>query len=147
MNQRHQGFTLLESLLVLFCISIFFTVPFIMVKHWKEQIEVEMFFNQLERSIEKTHQSAILEGIDTTIEQINKQKFKFIYEHHGVTRSEYLEVEPPLVLRTNENITFKGGTGNISKIEHIKIEDRLNDRIVTYKFQFGSGKVIKNETR
>lgn len=148
MLKGNEGFTLIESLLVMLCMSVFLLVPFFMVKKWKEEIEVDMFFNQLDRAIEKTHQSAIVEGQHTWILQDrNNQQFVFNYKHHQELRTEYLEVKEPLYLKTNASINFKSRTGNINGPDVIKIEDKLNKRVVHYTFQFGSGKVIKSEIK
>ncbi len=148
MKNNNSGFTLIESLLVMLCISVFFMVPFLMVKSWKEQMEVAMFFNRLEREIEKTHQSAIIESQQTCIVQ-NKDKNEFIFQfyHHQKLRKEYLRVEYPLVLKTDKTIYFNSTTGNLQKVEAIKIEDNLNNQVIQYNFQLGSGKVIKDEVK
>lgn len=148
MKKNNQGFTLLESLLVMLCVSVFFMVPFLMVRHWREQTAITMFFNRLEREIEKTHQSAIVESKDTWINQDRSHKqLIFNYHHHQEARKDYLAVEYPLVLRTTDKIEFNTTTGNIKKIQTIKIEDTLNNGFVQYSFQFGSGKVIKSEIK
>lgn len=144
----NSGFTLLESLIVMLCISVFFLVPLIMIKNWKEQLEVTMFLNKLERGIEKTHQSAIIESHGTSINQKrNSSEIIFNYWHHQKKMSDYLKVEYPFVLKTNETIDFKNTTGNISKLQVIKLRDELNKKEITYKFQIGSGKVIKSEKK
>lgn len=144
----NSGFTLLESLIVMLCISVFFLVPLIMIKNWKEQLEVTMFLNKLERGIEKTHQSAIIESHGTSINQKqNSSEIIFNYWHHQKKMSDYLKVEYPFVLKTNETIDFKNTTGNIAKLQVIKLRDELNKKEITYKFQIGSGKVIKSEKK
>ncbi|MBO0421027.1 competence type IV pilus minor pilin ComGD [Vagococcus fluvialis] len=146
--KENSGFTLLESLIVMLCISVFFLVPLIMIKNWKEQLEVTMFLNKLERGIEKTHQSAIIESHGTSINQKrNSSEIIFNYWHHQKQMSDYLKVEYPFVLKTNETIDFKNTTGNISKLQVIKLRDELNKKEITYKFQIGSGKVIKSEKK
>jgi competence protein ComGD len=146
--KKNSGFTLLESLIVMFCISVFFLVPLIMIKNWKEQLEVTMFLNKLERGIEKTHQSAIIESHGTSINQKrNSSEIIFNYWNHQKQMSDYLKVEYPFVLKTNETIDFKNTTGNISKLQVIKLRDELNKKEITYKFQIGSGKVIKSEKK
>lgn len=146
--KKNQGFSLVESLVVMLCISVFFLVPLIMTKKWKEQLEVSMFLNKLERGIEKTHQSAIIEGHGTFIHQKrNNSEIIFSYWHHQKEMSDYLKVEYPFVLKTNETITFIHTTGNISKLQVIKLIDELNKKEITYKFQIGSGKVIKSEKK
>lgn len=144
----NKGFTLVESLIVMLCISVFFLVPLIMTKNWKEQLEANMFLNKLERGIEKTHQSAIIEGHGTSINQKrNSSDIIFNYWHHQEQMSDYLKVEYPFVLKTNETITFIHTTGNISKLQVIKLRDELNKKEIIYKFQIGSGKVIKSEQK
>ncbi|MCM2138289.1 hypothetical protein M4I12_001491 [Vagococcus fluvialis] len=119
-----------------------------MIKNWKEQLEVTMFLNKLERRIEKTHQSAIIESHGTSINQKrNSSEIIFNYWHHQKQMSDYLKVEYPFVLKTNETIDFKNTTGNISKLQVIKLRDELNKKEITYKFQIGSGKVIKSEKK
>ncbi len=141
-----EGFTLIESLLVLCCVSVFFMVPMILLKKWQEETNVAMFFNQLERNIEKTQQSAIVEANETSICQENsKNLLTFNYFHHRVKHETTLSAPHPLVLRSNENIDFNAITGNIKEIRQIKIEDHLHKKVVRYQFQLGSGKVIRSE--
>lgn len=143
---NYRGFTLLESLLVLLCVTVSLIVPLIYLKNWRDQTEVVLFFNQLERDIQRTHQSAIIEGRECSIDQENNQnQLRFKYFHHGKVKIECLKVEEPLKLRSSEPIKFNKGTGNVKKLETIKIEDHLNNQAVLYKFQLGSGKVIRSE--
>ncbi|MFC6347242.1 competence type IV pilus minor pilin ComGD [Vagococcus carniphilus] len=145
---NNAGFTLIESLLVLLTITIFLAVPLISLKHWKEKIKVEMFLNQVERRIQQTHQSAIIEQHGTKISQSADSNFlKFEYYHHDVLYREFLYVEEPLNLRTIKTIEFLPGSGNIKEIEGIKIEDSLNKRNIIYTFQLGSGKVIRRDEK
>ncbi len=147
-KNNNQGFTLLESLLVLFSTMIFITLPIIFVHQWKEQMEVEQFLSQLERRIQQTHQSALIELADTQITQSkDDQSFLFEYMHHGELHREYLDIAPNLYLRTESTIKFSAGSGNIMSIEGIKIEDSLNNRIIRYTFQLGSGKVIRRDQK
>lgn len=147
-KKGHEGFTLMESLLVLLCVSVFFTVPLLMVKSWKEQTEVSLFFNQLERNIQRTHQSAIVEGQRCDIyQQRLANQFVFRYYHHGELKEDIQKVDYPVVLRSAETINFKAVNGNIQKIETIKLEDHLNKKVVRYQFQLGSGKVIRSEAK
>ncbi|MEG0550185.1 MAG: competence type IV pilus minor pilin ComGD [Vagococcus sp.] len=149
MNKKeYEGFTLIESLLVLLTITIFITVPLISLKRWKEKTKVEMFLSQLERRIQQTHQSAILEQHSTKISQVESENyFKFEYYHHGVQYRDVLYVEEPLNLRTTDTIEFIHNTGNLKVIQGIRIEDNLNKRNIIYSFQLGSGKVIRREEK
>ena len=143
---KHHGFTLLESLLVLMCVTVSLIVPILGIKSWKEQTEVSLFFNQLERKIQQTHQSAIIEVNDSAIDQlIVPQRFVFTYYHHGEHRQDIMEVKAPLKLRSSEKIEFLGKSGNIKEIRVIKLEDHLNKKVIEYQFQLGSGKVIRRE--
>lgn len=147
-DSRYEGFTLIESLLVLLTITIFLAVPIISLKKWQEQTKVEMFLNQLERCIQQTHQSAILEQHSTKISQDSDLNFfKFEYYHHGIQYREHLYVEEPLNLRTEATIEFLQGSGNLKEIKGIKLEDNLNKRNIIYTFQLGSGKVIRREEK
>ncbi|MBO0476518.1 type II secretion system protein [Vagococcus sp. DIV0080] len=142
----NEGFTLIESLLVLCCVSVFFMVPMILLKKWQEEMEIAMFFNQLERNIEKTQQSAIVEAANTSINQKDLENVLiFNYVHHGNMHQNRLEVNGPLNLRTSGSIDFLTTTGNIKEIKQIKIEDHLHKKVVRYQFQLGSGKVIRSE--
>lgn len=143
---KYKGFTLLESLLVLMCVIVSLIVPILGIKSWKEQTEISLFLNQLERRIQQTHQSAIIEGNDSSIDQlIQPQRFVFTYYHHGGHRQEIMEVKAPLKLRSSEKIEFLNKSGNIKEIRVIKLEDHLNKKVIEYQFQLGSGKVIRRE--
>lgn len=143
-----EGFTLLESLLVLLCIGVFFTVPLIAIKNWQEKAEIEHFFTQLERNIQKTHQSAIVDGKTTAITQSKKKKrLVFEYFYHWEKYPVEFPMLDSLELMSDELIEFSGVTGNIKEINGIKIRDTVNKRIVTYSFQLGSGKVIRSEKK
>lgn len=149
MNRNaNEGFTLFECLLVLLIMTIFIMVPIISLKKWKEKTDVEMFLNQVERSIQQTHQSAIVDGTMTVISQVKdtqKPYLKFTYYHHGKQVNDELYIKEPLELMDNKTIRFNAYSGNIQKIEIIKFKNKQNNRFISYQFQLGSGKVIRYE--
>lgn len=145
-----EGFTLFECLLVLLIVTVFIMIPIISLKKWKEKTEVEMFLNQVERSIQQTHQSAIVDGKGTVITQArdtSKPYLEFTYYHHGKRIDDLYYIEEPLELMNNKTIRFNAYSGNIQKIEIIKFKDTLNNRFISYQFQLGSGKVIRYEEK
>ena len=146
--KNHQGFTLMESLLVLLGMGVFLLVPLLSIKSWKEQTEVELTLNKIERNIQRTHQSAIVEGIRTEIYvKETPQQIDFGFTHHGNYVYETLDIKKPLVIKDDKVIGFLAKSGNLKKIETIAIEDQLNNRLIHYDFQLGSGKVIRNDTQ
>lgn len=147
-SKKYDGFTLIESLLVLLCTSVFLLVPLLGIKSWKEHAEVDLFFYQMERNIQRSHQSSVLENKQTTITpNVKTQTINYTYFHHGNKLSEDVKVQEPLILKTSDTIDFINYTGNIKKIGDLVIEDQLNKRVVKYQFQMGSGKVIRNERK
>ena len=138
------GFTLIESLLVLLTLSVFFMVPLLGLKHWQEQMEITRFFNTFERSLQKTHQSAIIEAQTTFVTPKQAtQVIEFKYYHHGERHIEVLEAPENLHIHHSLRTTFFPTTGNIQKITEVVVRNRLDGNQTMYQFQLGSGKVVK----
>ena len=62
-NKKLASFTLIESLLVLFIITIIWLMPVLYTRYWEENIQTTIFFQSFEQKLLKVQEQAIISEI------------------------------------------------------------------------------------
>lgn len=144
-SKKNAGFTLFETLLVLFLVCSFILLPTIALKQWQQQLEKKFFYYQLEKSILHLQQVAIADHRGTRIDLYKSAQLIVFFTNHTELPWRELEVPSSLQLGSSYAVLFKAGTGNIStnqpgngSIPKIVFIDK--GQAVTYQFQMGSGR-------
>lgn len=145
---KHTGFTLAESLLVMVIVCSFALLPTLALKRWQEILEVEHFLSQFEKGILLTRQSAITKQQTTLVQYYEGTKtIEFVHSPliaNKDRRSTTIVLPEELTMTGLSTISFPGTTGNYSQPEH-QIHfcwAKMNQKI-TYQFLFGSGSYEK----
>lgn len=143
-NSSESGFTLFETLLVLFLVCSFVLLPTIALKSWQSQLEKKFFYYQFEKSILHLQQVAITDYRGTRLELHKDQQRIIFYTIHTELPWKRLNVPDNIQLESKDTIFFSAGKGNIStdqpgngNIPKVVFYD--NGQII-YQFQMGSGR-------
>ncbi|EOT26447.1 hypothetical protein OMQ_02222 [Enterococcus saccharolyticus subsp. saccharolyticus ATCC 43076] len=128
----------MESLLVLFIVSIVIALPTILVKETTKTVETLYFFDRLEKSILTCQQVAIISNKSADILQPDLTQLAF-----QLTTGDWLE---PLTVpdtlsasKLSKKISFSGGTGNVGQQRQIQFIWQEKKQKVAYVFRFGKG--------
>ncbi|WP_242590278.1 competence protein ComGD [Enterococcus sp. DIV0840] len=136
-----KGFTLIESLVVLFICTIFMLFPTLTINKWKQVLEVDQFLSSFEKKLLFTQQMAVVNTVDTQViffEQSQQINFK-----NGQAVEEILEIPVSLQLAGPEKLTFKKGSGNIGKLSKFSFSWIEKNQLIEFQFQLGSGRYVK----
>ncbi|WP_271494386.1 competence type IV pilus minor pilin ComGD [Enterococcus sp. 5H] len=140
-----KGFTLIESLLVLFICSIFLLLPTLSIKQWQRTLEVEQFLSSFEKRILLTQQMAIVNSVNTQIlfsDQGNR--ITFISPKISANLEEYQLIIPSSLLADGPGkITFKKGSGNNGNLAKYSFVWEEKQQVIEFQFQLGSGRYVK----
>ncbi len=129
---RIKGFTLLESLLVLFICSFVIMVFAGSVRQGIRVARAEIFVLQFERLYKDTQYLASLKGESQTLQSIK-----------GYLRSREEELRIPEEVEVNDfSITFDKNAGN-SSLQKISLYLPYQEKTVSYQLEIGSGKYKK----
>lgn len=142
MKTTYQAFTLIESLLVLLIVSIFFAVPTLVVGKSVETIEIARFLDRFEKSLLVTQQEAILTKEPTKIHQLYYDEAAVDFQFaNGKKILPRLTVPEKLTMTrtTKLEIIFKAETGTNSSLQIIAFEWPEKKQKIRYKFLFGKG--------
>lgn len=139
MNMK--GFTLIESLIVLFTCTIFILLPTLSINKWKRVLEVNQFLSSFEKKILFTQQMAVVNTIDTQI--IFLEQDQMINFKNGQIVEATLEIPLALTSVGTDKLTFKKGSGNIGKLSKISFFWTEKNQLIEFQFQLGSGRYVK----
>ncbi|WP_291290817.1 competence type IV pilus minor pilin ComGD [Enterococcus sp.] len=140
-----RGFTMLESLIVLLVIAIFIFLPLLVIDHYQTQFEVLGFCARLEKGLAVAQQTAIIDARETKV-AYSDTPVPTVYFHSTITgeiKMEPLEVPPQLVVRAFPVLTFTSQSGNYTQMASLRFEWIDQQKMITYKFLFGSGRYDK----
>ncbi|WP_249921841.1 competence type IV pilus minor pilin ComGD [Candidatus Enterococcus palustris] len=140
-----KGFTLIESLFVVFICSIFIMLPTLSIRNWQHMLEVEHFLSSFEKKILFTQQMAVVNTMDTqVIFYEHSQQFNFLIPKNTNAMEEKL-VEIPTRLKAvgPDKITFKNGSGNNGKLSKFSFLWAEKNQLIEFQFQLGSGRYVK----
>lgn len=139
-----RGFTLIESLMVLFVCTIFILLPTLSINDWKDTLEVEQFLSSFEKKILFTQQMAVVTAIDTQIlffEQ--EQQFHFSIPSNGNKIEEMVGIPAPLKAVGPSKFTFKKDSGHNGKLSKFSFLWAEKNQLIEFQFQLGSGRFDK----
>ncbi|MCV2499346.1 type II secretion system GspH family protein [Melissococcus plutonius] len=142
----HKGFTLLESLIVLFITSTLLAFPTLMIKEWQKNLAVHQFFNTFEKRLIFTQQMAILHDYPTYIYfDETKQLLKFESNNKPVDNHSYHLKLPTVLFGSGPAIIkFNSKTGNNGRLSKYVFRWLDKKQEISYQFQLGSGRIVKN---
>jgi len=140
--KSYQGFTLIESLLVLFVITLFVALPSIAIKDTKETLEVMHFFDRFEKNILATQQAAITSNKRTRMIQRDTTTEYYFYTE----TIEKLDMPEDLKASRIKTLYFNSGTGNNSSLQELHFYWDKNNQKITYSFLFARGHYEKKIT-
>lgn len=149
MNNKEDGFTLVESLITLLITSLLIFLPILSIDRLIHSIEVDMFFRELSSNITLMQNHAILTGESTAIEFVprtNLIKFKAYdgsYNSDHPLNRELLLDDSICKFYGNETqiVYFKANTGNISVLyDRWRIKFETNKVLYELVFKIGSGR-------
>ena len=134
-----KGFTLMESLVVLFICTTFMLLPVLAINKWKQVLDVEQFLSSFEKNLLFTQQMAVVNTIDTQIVFFeDSQQISFVS-----SKNESLLIPEALHANGLNKIVFKkdsGNNGNLSKFSFLWKEKK---KVIEFQFQMGSGRYVK----
>lgn len=144
-RNKWQGFTLIESLLVLGIVSALFLLPLITQNRWKQRQETLYFFTSLERQLFITQQAAVLTGQGSKVSySFNEPRvIRFNYGVNQTTMRNVTLVLPPDYQTVGQvTLTFRPKTGTVNRITQLQFKGP-RDVIVSYQFFIGGGRFEK----
>ena len=146
-----EGFTLIETLIVLLVSSILLLVPTLSMGQLMEEMEVNFFFRELTSNLTLMQNQSIMGGQGTKVSFYStKHKDHILFEvnsGHPLNREMVLD-RPYYRLAENKPIEFrfKGGTGNITSSNTVKFSSTQGQYKLTYLL--GSGRFdIKKDVK
>lgn len=145
--RKYHGFTLIESLIVLSVVSTMVLIPTLKLTNLYQRYRCQHFFNQFEKNLHATQQSAIVSGRMSRV-YYNSEKNMYFFDYNW--SSEYIhQVElflpPEVVYKNGGNLFFHPPNGNISTgaLSAIIFQESITGKTITYQLTLGSGKYDK----
>ena len=147
-NRFWRGFTLIEMVMVLFVVSVIALIPSLKLPDMERQLDNQFFFEEFERLITITQESAVFSGrASRIIMKRNERSVAFDYVlSNGVKTHYYVEIPEDIRAETDTFVTFLGETGTLSKVTKFKFLLTKSQKKVVYQFYLGSGKYAKKES-
>ncbi len=139
--KQEDGFTFVETLLVLTIVMVIITFPIVQTKGVQEDMETALFFESFRSSITLMHNHAILNNQWTVIE--TKPDNREVHFRVLGVRNHPLEHR----LRLPDSVSFRGstmrfefhpGSGTQAQLSPCRIQTK--DGMVTLSFKMGSGR-------
>lgn len=139
--KNEDGFTLLESVVVLFLVSILVGFPILSVQNAKESIRVQLFIEELSTGITLLQNHAIINGEPTSFE-IKPDSNAVNFRVYGVA-SHSLDHTLSLPEEVNffggsKRIIFKAYSGNVGEYGSFRLNTASGQ--YNFVFQMGSGR-------
>lgn len=154
LNKSEDGFTLVETLLVLFIVSCTFLIPVLAIDRMIEQTTVDLFFRELTGNITMAHTHAVVNGDPTKIEFFKDGNFDHInfsviqQPNHPLSKQMVLNRDYYYFHNRNQTIiTFKRHTGNISGSVNIRFGSVNGDYRLTYWLGSGRFEITRTSTQ
>lgn len=153
LSENEDGFTLVETLLVLFIISSTFLIPVLAIDKMIEQTTVDLFFRELTGNLTMMQNHAIINGEGTMVQFSNDKDngtefidFKIRQQpNHRLNKRQVLDTDF-YTFRNKELkvIYFKSHSGNISESGNMRFRSVNGDyRLI---FWLGSGRIEVTRT-
>ncbi len=149
--KNEEGFTLLETLIVLLVSSLLLMVPTLSMSKMVERMEIDLFFRELTSNITLMQNHSILSGDRTKISFYVERRgdiidFVAAGTNHPLNRRMYLD-SPHYRFKSpsSEYFRFNGGTGNITKSDTVLFLTSQGEYKLTYLL--GSGRFDIKEVK
>lgn len=137
------AFTLIETLVVLLCCSLFLLLPVLSIQSWQKRIEVQQFLSSFEKNILFTQQMAIVNSMDTLLFLDEEKQEIFFYSTKQVADKTKLIIPGVLKVSGPKQIVFKKATGNNGNLSKFIFNWQSGKQRIEYQFQLGSGRFVK----
>lgn len=147
-KHNHNGFTLVESLLVLLVVTLFLGLPMLQIRRWKERLEYQAFIDEFEQRLVQTQQSAIVFRRQTRVQtEKNTLTIDFaLYQVDGRFVVEKLNIPKGVTIQRNVYMSFIGKTGNVEQNHTFRFQTPFHNKYLDYVYQIGSGRFVIKET-
>lgn len=148
LKKTNQGFTLLETVLVLIVSSIVLLMPTLIAKSVIEEVKRNLFFEEFQSKLTSMQTVALLSNERAKITVLKAGKIKYEMEGQPAHRlNKALFLPEKLTTPTDKVFYFNSGTGNVSSFSTIYFNS--SKKQYQFKFQIGSGRyffeVLENE--
>lgn len=142
MTKSKEGFTLIETLLVLAIVIGLLYFPIQRWQRWQDQLAGEYFFQQFERQLLSAQQMAISMGNPTEVMASSKRKVITLrlLTPSNVKYNDELPLPDCVRSKKYTSVTFNGRTGNTGEIKYYEFETTYSDENVIFQFYLGSGR-------
>jgi len=138
---NRDGFTLLETLVVLFLVSILVGFPILSVQKAQESVRIKLFIEELSSGITLIQNHAIMNGEATTF-QVKSSSDNIHFRIYGKPSHPLnFTISPPeevQLIGGTKRYIFKSHSGNIGKYETFSIN--TSEGVYDFVFQMGSGR-------
>lgn len=139
--KTQEGFTLIESILVLFIIGLIFSFPIFSIRGVEEDIELDLFFEELSSSITMMQNHAILNNQPTYVEadpELKKFLFRVRGERQHELNHELIVPDSVTLIGTVRQYEFQSQSGNQGNLNRLRMD--TNQGRYELVFQMGSGR-------
>lgn len=141
--KKDDGFTLMETLLVLSILSLLISFPIVQFSSMREESEHQLFFDSLRSSITLIQTHAVINNEWTVMEvrPVNNKIYFRVPAHINHPASHTLSLPDGITIQgTSRDYDFKSGTGNQGNLHPVIFQTRKGK--VELKFQMGSGRFV-----
>lgn len=152
-SKNESGFTLVETLLVLFIIGCTFLIPVLAIDKMIEQTTVDLFFRELTGNLTMMQNHAVLNGEGTMVSFSNDKDNGAEFIKYSVRQQPSHPLNKQQMLNTDyysfrnkepKVIYFKSHSGNISESGNVRFRSVNGDyRLI---FWLGSGRIEVTRT-
>lgn len=146
-RSKYQGFTLIESLLVLMVVGVFISLPLLKVGSWRERVAYQAFIREFEQRLVQTQQSAIVTREKTRVVSIeNGSTIQFIFfQRNNQSLKEELAIPKGVRVQRGTTLIFSPRTGNVEQAHTFRFETPYHQEYLEYVYQIGSGRYVIRE--
>lgn len=148
LKKSNQGFTLLETILVLIVSSMLLLMPTLITKSVMEEVKRNLFFEEFQSKLTSIQTAALLSNERGKITILKAGRINYEVEGQPAHRlNKALFLPEKLTTPTDKVFYFNSGTGNVSNFSTIYFNS--SKKQYQFKFQIGSGRyffeVLENE--
>lgn len=152
-SKSEDGFTLIETILVLFIVSCTLLIPVLAIDKMIDQTTVDLFFRELTANITMAQTHAVVNGDPTKIEFFSTTDSQLV--NFTVIQQSAHPLNKQIILdtdyyryrnRSHTIITFKRNTGNISGSVNIRFETVNGNYRLTYWLGSGRFEITRTST-
>ncbi|API89964.1 hypothetical protein BKP56_12150 [Marinilactibacillus sp. 15R] len=146
--QEQNGFTLIESLIVLSLVGIFLLIPVIPFNKMEADIENSLFFEELQSSITLLQNESVLNDEWTEIEMRPNAReivFRVIGKRNHILNRSIALPDTIEILGGSKVYRFLSESGNQGNLNKTRFQ--VGDKFYTLSFKLGSGRFELSEEK